>query len=35
VLQAAGWLVIRVWEHDDVRAAAVRISEAVARRKTE
>jgi DNA mismatch endonuclease, patch repair protein len=34
-LDAAGWLVIRVWEHEDVQTAALRISEAVARRRAE
>lgn len=33
LLSAAGWLVIRVWEHEDPQAAAVRIAEAVRRRR--
>jgi len=33
-LLEAGWLVIRVWEHENPRLAAERIAEAVSRRKT-
>jgi DNA mismatch endonuclease (patch repair protein) len=32
-LKAAGWTVIRVWEHDDRRAAARRISRIVGRNR--
>lgn len=32
-LAAAGWEVIRVWEHEDVASAAVRIADAVRRRR--
>jgi len=33
-LSAAGWLPIRVWEHEDVLAAAFRIAAAVRTRRT-
>ncbi|MDP8928442.1 MAG: very short patch repair endonuclease [Actinomycetota bacterium] len=29
LLRAAGWVVLRVWEHEDPEAAAVRVSEVV------
>lgn len=32
-LGEAGWLVIRVWEHDDIDAAAERVSAAVRTRR--
>lgn len=32
-LSAAGWLVLRVWEHEDVEVAADRIAAALARRR--
>lgn len=32
VLEGAGWLVVRVWEHDDLGAAVCRISDAIAER---
>ncbi|RRR41158.1 very short patch repair endonuclease [Mycolicibacter terrae] len=32
-LEAVGWLVIVVWEHDDVEEAARRVAEAVASRR--
>lgn len=31
-LEASGWLVVRVWEHESADAAAARIAEAVRRR---
>jgi DNA mismatch endonuclease (patch repair protein) len=34
VLQAAGWAVIRVWEHEEVGTAAARVSVAVGARVT-
>jgi DNA (cytosine-5)-methyltransferase 1 len=33
ILQAAGWLVVRVWEHEDPAAAALRIAALVASRR--
>lgn len=32
-LEQAGWLVIVVWEHDDVETAAAKVAEAVASRR--
>ncbi|MFD5428322.1 very short patch repair endonuclease [Streptomyces sp. NPDC127084] len=32
-LEAAGWLPLRVWEHESVEAAAVRVIEVVRRRR--
>lgn len=32
-LEEAGWLVIVVWEHEDVQAAATKVAEAVASRR--
>lgn len=34
-LEAAGWMVIRIWEHEDPIDAASRIEDAVHRRRTE
>jgi DNA mismatch endonuclease (patch repair protein) len=34
LLAAAGWAVVRVWEHDDPAAAAARIAALVARRRS-
>ena len=34
-LAAAGWLAIRVWEHEDVSEAACRVATAVAERRAE
>lgn len=34
LLLASGWLPIRVWEHEDMRAAAVRVAAAVLERRT-
>lgn len=33
VLAAAGWLVIRIWEHDDPARAVTRVARAIARRR--
>ncbi len=33
-LAAAGWLVLRIWEHEDPQAAAVRVAEAVRSQRT-
>jgi len=33
-LAAQGWLVVRVWEHEDAVAAAARIAEAVRARRS-
>lgn len=34
-LAAAGWTVLRIWEHDDARDAAQRVAEIVRRRRSE
>jgi DNA mismatch endonuclease, patch repair protein len=34
-LGAEGWLVVRIWEHEDVAAAVVRVEEALARRRVD
>ena len=33
MLEAAGWVVVRVWEHEEAAHAAKRIAEAVNRRR--
>jgi DNA mismatch endonuclease, patch repair protein len=34
-LEAEGWLVLRIWEHEDVAAAVVRVEEALACRRAD
>ena len=34
ILEAGGWQVIRVWEHEDAEEAAFRIAEVVRRRQS-
>lgn len=34
LLKKAGWLSIRIWEHEDLEAAATNIAEAVRTRRT-
>jgi DNA mismatch endonuclease (patch repair protein) len=34
-LEAAGWMVIRIWEHENLIDAASRIEDAIHRRRTE
>jgi DNA mismatch endonuclease, patch repair protein len=34
-LGAEGWLVVRIWEHEDVMTAATRVEDALARRRAD